>query len=177
MRTARNAPGVCLGLVLSMHILSGCEPAGMDELRSYIREIKSRPPGPMAPLPEIQPVAPFIFDPAGRRDPFAMDQPRMGPAISDNRLAPDPNRPKEQLEAYPLADLVMVGTLQQDNTFWALIKSKDGILFRARVGSYMGLNNGQVVDIRNDSIRIMEIVSDSPGEWRESPITIRLRES
>jgi type IV pilus assembly protein PilP len=149
----------------------------MGEVRSYIHEIKTRPPAPMGPLPVIQPVDPFVFDPAGRRDPFAMDQPRMGPASSDNRLAPDPNRPKEQLEAYPLADLVMVGTLQRDDTFWALIRSKDGILFRARVGNYMGLNNGRVVAISNDSIRIMEIVSDSPGEWRESPITIRLRES
>jgi type IV pilus assembly protein PilP len=167
---------VRVGLVLIVLISSGCEQSGMGELRAYVREINSRPPGAVEPLPEIQPVDSFIFDPAGRRDPFVMDGPSTDAAKSNNRLAPDPNRPKEQLEGFALADLTMVGTLQQDDTRWALVQTKQGQLFRVGVGNYMGLNNGRILDIDTDSVRIMEIVSDAPGEWRESPITIRLRE-
>jgi type IV pilus assembly protein PilP len=176
MRPPDHAVFARVGVVLIVLISSGCEQSGMGELRAYVREIHSRPPVAVEPLPEIQPADSFIFDPAGRRDPFVMDGPSKDAAKSNNRLAPDPNRPKEQLEGFALADLTMVGTLQQDDTLWALVQTKQGLLFHAGVGNYMGPNNGRVLAIDTDSIRIMEIVSDAPGEWRESPITIRLRE-
>jgi type IV pilus assembly protein PilP len=182
MRPPDHAVFVRVGVVLIALISSGCEQNGMGELRAYVREINSRPPGAVEPLPEIQPVDSFVFDPAGRRDPFVMDGPSKDAANSSNRLAPDPNRPKEQLEGFPLDALTMVGTLQQDDRRWALVQTKplvqteQGQVFRAGVGNYMGLNNGRILAIDTDSIKIMEIVSDAPGEWRERPITIRIGE-
>jgi Tfp pilus assembly protein PilP len=124
MRPPDHAVFVRVGVVLIALISSGCEQTGMGELRAYVREINSRPPGAVEPLPEIQPVDSFVFDPAGRRDPFVMDGPSKDAAKSNNRLAPDPNRPKEQLEGFPLAALTMVGTLQQDDRRWALVQTK-----------------------------------------------------
>lgn len=164
-----------LWIVLASLLSAGCERGGKGELSAYIEQIKSRPAGGIESLPEIAPVDSFIFEPTGRRDPFIMDRQTTASVKPDNGLAPDPNRPKEQLESYPLTDLAMVGTLGQDETLWALVRNKDGLIFRAQVGNYIGLNNGQIVEISPDSIRLMEIVADAPGEWRESPQTIPLR--
>lgn len=172
----REKPGISgLCVVLASLLSVGCERGGMGELNAYIEQVKARPAGGIESLPEIAPVDSFIFDPIGRRDPFVMDRQTTAAEKPDNGLAPDPNRPKEQLESYPLTDLAMVGTLGQGETLWALVRNKEGLIFRAQVGNYMGLNNGQIVEISPDSIRLMEIVADAPGEWRESPQTIPLR--
>jgi type IV pilus assembly protein PilP len=165
-----------LGLLSLGVLISGCDRAGTAALQAYITEVKARPPAPIEPLPEIPSVDAFTFDPTDRRDPFVMDRQSAGAAQSDNSLAPDPNRPKEPLEAYPLTDLSMVGTMAQGGSLWALIRDKEGLLFRTRVGQYMGQNNGQIIEITEDTIRLVEVVSDLSGEWRESQQTIRLVE-
>ncbi|NCC27843.1 MAG: pilus assembly protein PilP [Gammaproteobacteria bacterium] len=136
--------------------------------------VRARAPGPIEPLPEIQPVDAFIFEPAGRRDPFVMDTQSAAAAKSDNSLAPDPLRPKEELESYPLDSLRMVGTVLQQETRWGLVRTREGLVYRVRVGNYLGMNNGQIVDISDELIRLTEIVSDAPGEWRERPATLAL---
>jgi type IV pilus assembly protein PilP len=124
-------------------------------------------------LPEIQPVDSFVFEPGGRRDPFVIDT-QTAAAGKDNGLAPDPLRPKEELESYPLDSLRMVGTVQQQETRWALVQTREGLVFRVRVGNYLGMNNGQIVDITDEAIRLTEIVSEIPGDWRERSATLAL---
>ncbi|WP_373510057.1 pilus assembly protein PilP [Thiocapsa sp.] len=136
-------------------------------------QVRARPPGPIEPLPEIQPVDSFVFEPGGRRDPFVMDT-QTAAAGKDNGLAPDPLRPKEELESYPLDSLRMVGTVQQQETRWALVRTREGLVYRVRVGNYLGMNNGQIVDITDEAIRLTEIVSEIPGDWRERSATLAL---
>jgi type IV pilus assembly protein PilP len=70
----------------------------------------------------------------------------------------------------------MVGTMAQGGALWALVRDREGLLFRTRVGQYMGQNNGQIVEITENTIRLVEVVADLSGEWRENPQTIRLVE-
>jgi type IV pilus assembly protein PilP len=161
-------------ILLVAVLVWGCDRNGSQELRSYMDEVKARPPGAIEPLPEIQPVDSFVFEPAGRRDPFVMDTQSAAAAKSDNSLAPDPLRPKEELESYPLDSLRMVGTVLQQETRWGLVRTREGLVYRVRVGNYLGMNNGQIVDISDEAIRLTEVVSDAPGEWRERPATLAL---
>jgi type IV pilus assembly protein PilP len=161
-------------MLLGAVLVGGCDTSGTQALRSYMDEVKARPPGPIEPLPEIQPVDSFVFEPAGRRDPFVMDTQSSTAAKSDNSLAPDPLRPKEELESYPLDSLRMVGTVFQQETRWALVRTREGLIHRVRVGNYLGMNNGQIVDVSDEAIRLTEVVSDAPGEWRERPATLAL---
>ncbi|UHD14224.1 pilus assembly protein PilP [Thiocapsa bogorovii] len=161
-------------MVLVALLLWGCDRSGTQELRAYVEEIKTRSPSPIEPLPEIQPVDAFIFEPNGRRDPFVMDTQTAAAARTDDSLAPDPLRPKEELESYPLDSLRMVGTVQQQDTRWALVRTREGLVYRVRVGNYLGMNNGQIVDITDDAIRVTEIVSEIPGDWRERSATLAL---
>ena len=173
---SRRLHATCVlgALVLTALLLWGCDRSGTQELRSYIDEVRARPPGPIEPLPEIQPVHAFVFEPEGRRDPFVMDTQTATAAGADNSLAPDPLRPKEELESYPLDSLRMVGTVQQQETRWALVRTREGLVYRVRVGNYLGMNNGQIVGITDDTVRLTEIVSEVPGDWRERSAELKL---
>ncbi len=161
-------------MALAALLLWGCDRSGTQELRAYIDEVKARPPSPIEPLPEIQPVEAFFFEPDGRRDPFVIDTQTAAAAGADDSLAPDPLRPKEELESYPLDALRMVGTVQQQETRWALVRTREGLVYRVRVGNYLGMNNGQIVDISDDAVRLTEIVSEIPGDWRERSAELKL---
>ena len=103
-----------------------------------------------------------------------MDTQTATAAGADNSLAPDPLRPKEELESYPLDSLRMVGTVQQQETRWALVRTREGLVYRVRVGNYLGMNNGQIVGITDDTVRLTEIVSEVPGDWRERSAELKL---
>ncbi|WP_335582498.1 pilus assembly protein PilP [Candidatus Thiodictyon syntrophicum] len=176
---ARGRRTGCLPVLSAMllsALLAGCGGADQSELEDYVRKVKARDPGAIEPLPEIKQINTYVYEPAERRDPFVVDargsdQPATAPG---NSLAPDPLRRKEELEGFALDALRMVGTLEQNQTKWALIRSPNGILHRVRVGNYLGMNNGQIVSISDESIQLTEIVSEGPGEWRERQATVAL---
>lgn len=165
-------------LMFSVTQFVGCGDNKTVVLEAYIQEVKQRPPGGIAPLPEIEPIETFVYLPGERRDPFVPDEQAMPVEEKppENEFAPDPNRRKEELENMPLDSLRMVGTLDQGEEKWALVKNKDGILYRVKVGNYLGLNNGQIVNISDNEIQLNEVVADVPGQWRERPATIALSE-
>ena len=77
-----------------------------------------------------------------------------------NGIKPDTERRKEELEAYSLDTLRMVGTLTNAKGLWGLIKAKDGTIHRVQVGNHMGQNYGKIIRILEDKIELMEIVPD-----------------
>lgn len=158
--------------------LAGCGSGNMTDLEQYVQQVKQRDPGPIEPLPEIKPVDTFVFEPGDRRDPFVMagQGTETAPVASTGGITPNPLRSKEELEQFALDALKMVGTLEQDNTKWGLVRTADGTLHRVRVGNYMGMNNGQVTRITEDGIELTEVVSDGTNEWRERQAAIALRQ-
>lgn len=57
----------------------------------------------------------------------------------------------------------MVGTLEQNDETWALIKTKDGTIHRVSPGNYMGQNDGKITRISEDKIELIEIVPTGNG--------------
>lgn len=172
-QTLAQMPALVLALALT-----GCGIGGTDDLEAFTEEVRARPPVPLEPLPEIPPVDTFVYEPDGRRDPFVMDDRSLQAATPQTAggIAPDPLRSKEELEQYALDSLRMVGTLEQDETRWALITTPDGILHRVRVGNYLGQNNGQIIRIDPAQIELTEIVGDGTGHWQERQTSIALRQ-
>ncbi len=171
------SPAWLLALLIAM-LLGGCGGSDMDELQSYVDKVKQRPPGPLEPLPEIPQIDTYVYEPASRRDPFAMDDRTARAAMPrpSDGIAPDPLRRKEELEQFSLDSLRMVGTLEQHETRWGLVVTPDGILHRVRVGNYLGQNNGQITRISPEGIQLTEIVGDGPGSWRERESSIALKQ-
>ena len=91
-------------------------------------------------------------------------------------LQPDLKRVREPLEAYPLENLKMVGTLSQQKQVFALIKTPDSNLFRVKQGNYLGQNFGLITEINEGSVKLKEIVQDSAGDWTERVSTLQLQD-
>ncbi len=166
-------PVVLLGVVLT-----GCVGDNMRDLRDYVAEVKARKKGRIEPLPEIKQIETFVYAAAGRRDPFTpsgrgatepTDAPGDGPA-------PIKDRRKEELEAFPLDSIRMVGTLEQKDSIWGLVTTKDGTIFRVKPGNYMGQNHGQITRISEEQIELTEIVADGHGGYRERQASLAVNE-
>ena len=97
-----------------------------------------------------------------------------GESAGGGGIQPDLTRRKEPLEAYPLENLRMVGTLQQNKSNFALVKTPDNNLFRVKVGNYMGQNFGLITEISESTIKLKELVQDSSGDWTERVSTMTL---
>jgi type IV pilus assembly protein PilP len=154
--------------------LSACGGSNSD-LQAYIDQVKARPGGRIEPLPQIRPAPTFAYVAGDRRSPFVPDTPQR--RVSDNPNAvdgPDPNRPREFLEQFPLDTLKMVGTLADRRASFGLVQTADGLVHRVTVGNHMGQNYGRIVAITDSGIQLVEIISDGLGGYLERPAAIGL---
>ncbi|MCP5409257.1 MAG: pilus assembly protein PilP [Chromatiaceae bacterium] len=158
--------------------VAGCVTRDMNDLERYVAEVKSRKQGEIEPLPEIKQIETFAYKEDNRRNPFQpTEQERTEEQnLQQNGLAPDPNRRKEELEAYSLDSLRMVGTLKRDETTWALVRTKDKTIYRVKAGNYMGHNHGQITHIGENDIELTEIIPNGQGGYRERQASLALKE-
>lgn len=146
-------------------LLAGCVNRDMSDLQTFVEEVKSRPAAGIEPIPEIKQVIGFVYTAKNRRDPFTRqeDDAVATEAVLDNGIRPDPNRRKEELEVYSLDSLRMVGTLEQDEQTWGLLKTSDGTIHRVAPGNYIGLNDGKITRISEEKIELIELVPTGSG--------------
>jgi type IV pilus assembly protein PilP len=152
----------------------------MSDLRQEVQEIRQRPGGEIEPLPEFVPYESFTYDSADLRDPFiparAFAEAQEQEDDPESDIAPDPDRPREPLERYPLDSLRMVGTLSRGEQLWGLVRSPDGTVHQVLQGNYLGQNHGQITDIQNNRIQLLEIVRDGSDAWMERDASLGLGE-
>lgn len=154
--------------------LSACGP-DTGELQRYIDEVKARPGGRIEPLPEIRPAPSFVYEAGDRRSPFVPDLPQQRARTDPNAVdVPDPNRPREFLEQFPLDTLSMVGTLRGQSGTYGLVQTSDGLVHRVSVGNHLGQNYGRIAAITESEIQLVEIISDGLGGYIERPAGIGL---
>ena len=146
-------------------LLAGCVNRDMSDLQSFVEEVKSRPASGIEPIPEIKQVIGFVYSAKNRRDPFTRqeDDAVSTETVLDNGVRPDPNRRKEELEVYSLDSLRMVGTLEQDEQTWGLLKTSDGTIHRVAPGNYIGQNDGRITRISEEKIELIELVPTGGG--------------
>lgn len=181
IRTARltAAPGLRRALAACVClVLAGCSGGSMSDLQSYVDQVLSRKGGKIAPIPPLQPYEVHAYQSSGGVDPFKpffQEAPTPDQIIADTSgIAPDPNRNREELESYALDSLRMLGTLQQDEEIWGIVRSPDGTIHRVQTGNYLGRNHGKIVHISEEKIELTEIVADSQGRWQERPAGLAL---
>ena len=158
--------------------LAGCNGDNMSDLKRYVNEVKARKQGHIEPLPEIKQIETFAYVAGERRSPFLQVQQgeeQVEESVA-NGLAPDPNRRKEELENYSLDSLRMVGTLEQTEVMWALVRTKDSTIYRVKAGNYLGKNHGQITGISESKIELTEIIPDGQRGYRERQASLALKE-
>lgn len=143
-----------------------------SNLESWVAEVDKRPPPPLDPLPVMQQFESFEYAAQGLRDPFS----RAFRDIGGSGPRPDPNRPKQKLEEFPLDSLDMVGTIGSGRGLVALVKAPDKMTYRVRPGNYLGQSDGRVTGVGDDRIELVELVTDGAGGWLERPASIALED-
>src|SRR3954469_304414 len=147
-----------------------------QELASLTKDVRGR----VDPLPTVKPYEPVPYAAEGQMDPFRPERIEVAQggaaARSTSKLAPDPNRPKEPLEAFPLESIQMLGTITQNQETFALVKAGTN-LYRVRKGNYLGQNFGVITAIDDAQIALKELVQDAGGEWVERSSALQLVEA
>lgn len=162
--------------ILACAGLASCGGEQYSDLRQFVKESDNLPRGRIPPLPDVRPYEPFTYDAYALIDPFKPRKIQPPKTVAGGGIQPDLTRRKEPLEAYPLENLRMVGTLQQNKATYALVKGPDNNLFRVKPGNYIGQNFGLITEISEATIKLKEIVQDSGGDWTERTSTLTLAE-
>ena len=169
----RRAIVIVIGLALA-----ACGEEQYQDLKEELKSLTNDMRGKVEPLPVVKPYEPVPYKAYDMQDPF-------GPAKielvtrsggSGGGPKPDLNRPKEPLESFPLETLKMVGVLQQNKQFFALVKA-DASLYRVKAGNYVGQNFGLVTGVTETQLQLRELVQDAAGDWTERVSTLQLQES
>jgi type IV pilus assembly protein PilP len=171
MRTPQKFKRALCMLLLAA--IAGCG-EGYSDLRDFVRETDKTVVRKIEALPQVQAFVPFSYEGFDLPDPF---KPRKLAVKQDSSAnAPDFNRRKEPLEAYPLEQLKMVGTLYQNGAMFALVQAEKTV-HRVKKGNYLGQNFGLIVDITDTEVKLKEIVQDTAGDWAERESILPLLET
>jgi type IV pilus assembly protein PilP len=181
LSTRRRAPHRATRFTLALlaaAALAGCG-ADLNELQQWMeqqrREVKPNVP-PLQPPRKFDP-QPYVA--AGTVEPFSAQ--KLAVAFKRDERAPSSllagelKRRKEPLEAYPLDNMSMVGSVNKQGRPFALLRV-DGLLYQVKVGDYMGQNYGRVLRISETELVLREVVQDAAGEWIERNSTLQLLE-
>lgn len=167
-------PAFKFAAVVSPFLLLAACGEGYSDLRQFVKDSDKSVVRKIDPLPQVRPFAPFAYEGFDLPDPF---KPRKL-AVKQNEgggLAPDLNRRKEPLEAFPLEQLKMVGTLTQTGVTYALVRAEK-TLYRVKKGNYLGQNFGLITEITDTEVKLKEIVQDTAGDWTERQSVLPLLE-
>jgi type IV pilus assembly protein PilP len=167
-----------IAITVAAMSLSGCGGEQFSDLKQFVKDSGEGLRGRVEPIPEVRQFEPFAYNAFDLPDPF---KPRK--AVADTRGGtgggprPDLNRRKEALEAFSLESLQMVGTLEQKQVRFALIKTPDNNLYRVKSGNYLGQNFGVVTSISESTVTLKEVIQDSSsGSWTERTSSLQLLE-
>ena len=163
-------------VVLLFTGLFGCDAStDYSDLQEFMDEVEERPKGRIDPLPPFEQVAPYAYQASNQRSPF--EPPvvlRKVDRSSGIAVVPDFDRIKQYLEQYTIANLTMVGTLSRGASLYGLVRDVDGGVHQIQAGDYMGTDYGEVQDIEEGAIELIEIVPDGTGGWVERARTVPL---
>jgi type IV pilus assembly protein PilP len=161
-----------VSLLMAAALLAGCSSKDAD-LSNFIESTKQEQPGGVQSLPEVRPYDSFRYEAQNLRSPFV---PGGSGDSSSPSVRPNVKRNREFLEQFPLDTMKMVGTFSMGGRYYGLIKARDGKVYRAQVGNYIGQNEGHITHIDESKITLTEIVQDGLGGYMERGAALALNE-
>lgn len=141
--------------------LSAC--SDQENVHDFIQEVKTAKARPVAAIPEIKVIVHSSYNASNLRSPFVSGDMMLNKFIT--MVRPDQDRKKQALEKFKLDDLVMVGTLGNGESKWALVMDHNGVVHHVEPGNYIGEHSGLIEDITDNEIKIKELVTDDNGQW------------
>lgn len=169
-------------------LLTACSDPGMTDLEDYVDEIKKKENPNVESLPTIEQIPNYFYEVQHLRDPFEpligntktlLTLGESGQKQEDCPSPEDSHRVRVGIELIPIDALQMVGTLETRDkqgrpTLWALVVARDGTIYRVKQGDYIGNSYGQIINISEEEIEIIEQVPDGEGCWKPNQTRISL---
>lgn len=162
-------------------VMQGCVGSDMSDLEAFVATAHKDKRPEIEPLPEIPPFKAFEYENQDGNDPFSSDN--IVTNSGDGRGAgvgtrPDTDRRREPLEQYPLDALTLVGTITQDGVPNVVVQTTEGAALLARIGNYMGQNDGKIREIIPEEQRVVlvETVLDPAGRWITRDVEMTINE-
>lgn len=162
--------------------LSGCFGDDQQDIKEWMRDQRNATKPSVQPVPEPKKFVPAPYQNDVTIEPFsnqklaqALKREASQATANAALVAPELSRRKEVLEGYPLDAISMVGSLIPKGSPVALVKV-DKLLYKVRVGEYMGQNYGKVIKLSETELTLREIVQDAAGEWIERQASLQLQE-
>lgn len=161
--------------LLFVSVISGCD-SRIDAVNQEMANIRNQPPSPIEPAPVFNPVPVFQYSAQQLRSPVLPSSLANELKImSGKRVYPNFARPQQPLESYALETLSMKGSMKSANgKILALIQTPDGEIEKVQRGSYMGVNQGRIIQITPTRIDLLEIVPDGRDGYIERPRSLVL---
>ena len=167
-----------LQVAVFIFLLVGCSSPEYTDLDDFMAQVRQEPQGVIAPIPIFKTYKAFRYNAAAMRSPFEVPVKirEIANLSMSSNVKPNAKRAKELLENFNIEAISMVGTLEQQGTVWALVDDGSGSVHQVLSGNYLGKNHGRIVDIRHDSLALIEIIANGPDSWIERPRTLKLKE-
>ncbi|WP_300313040.1 pilus assembly protein PilP [uncultured Psychrobacter sp.] len=158
-------------LTMTTLLLSGCaDRIGLAEQAMQDIRAGQEPEVELASVVSL--VEDFVYSASSLRSPFLPPSlvNMQGPTTAIDGIRPDINRIKQPLEQYEIAQLTFRGVVvSPEGQEYALVQRPDGSVASVKVGDYLGLNDGRIVEITPTQINLIEIVPDSRAGFIERP--------
>jgi len=162
---------------MAVGLLSACGSRDFSDLDAFMAEKRARPGGIIAPIPTFKAYEAFSYSATTLRSPFErpIEVRELAQLQAISAVKPDDNRAKEFLEQFTFDSLRMVGSLERGQGSWTLIQDPEGGIHRVTIGNYLGRHHGKIVEMTDNYVAVVEIVSDGTEDgWVERPRTIKL---
>lgn len=112
----------------------------------------------------------YTYESSRRRDPFYSLISAAKAAEKKKKKGASP------LEEFDVYQMKLVAVVMELNKYGhALVKLPSGKYFILRTGTKLGIHNGKVIKIRQDSMDVEEIATDVRGKQYPKLITLKLR--
>lgn len=163
--------------IMAVGLLSACGSRDFSDLDAFMAEKRARPGGIIAPIPTFKAYEAFSYSATTLRSPFErpIEVRELAQLQAISAVKPDDNRAKEFLEQFTFDSLRMVGSLERGQGSWTLIQDPEGGIHRVTIGNYLGRHHGKIVEMTDNYVAVVEIVSDGTEDgWVERPRNIKL---
>lgn len=160
--------------------LAACGEEEHQDIKEWMREASRDLKGKVPPLPEIKPLPAVTYEGGVLTDPFSGTKIVPQKSAIEGANAPDPHRPKQRLEAFPLESLKIVGIhvlgKGSKKTPYAMVQAGTTV-YPVAVGEYMGQSDGRVIAITDTEVKVKERIKDPTGQtddWVDRPVSLYL---
>ena len=138
--------------------------ASKPKAKKAAAKAQKKPPAAKEAQPQSPKIARLPYDPTGKVDPFQAlfkEQPKP----QENRVVKPkkPERPRTPLERLDLGQLRLTAIIFSESRPRAMVEEGSGKGYVLKIGTPIGLERGQVTDIKRDRIVIEYLDTDDFG--------------